>query len=421
MLIDQPRLMAYLCPCLIILCACQLRAKDPEPPRTLTVAECLRRTAERNPDLKPGAARIEAASRRAQQADRPLNPRLEAEVENVAGSGSVQGFDAAETTISLSQEIELGGKRRHRKEVAATETAVSRVEQEARLQAVLTETRLAALAVLAAQEHVSLAAETVALARETETVAEAREQAGKTTVLVTESARAETAKAQIDCEARSTEQREAVRELALCWGEVEPSFDAVSGPFDQAPLPLLPLEELLAHAALQPARLVEEARVRATEAHIGLERAARVPNAEVSVGGRHFQEGRDVGFVAGIGVELPLFTRSLDGVKAAEADALAAQLEADAARLRSESRIRRLYARLGALTVQTARQRETVLPLVERSLAHVQEAHRQGKAGYLDVLEARRALIDIRSRIIETVTERQSVLIELGFLTGLNE
>jgi len=400
------------------LCAFSARAEDSEPPRTLTVAECLRRAAERNPDLKPGTYRIEAASRRARQADRPPNPRLETELENVAGTGAARGVDASETTVAFSQELELGGKRRLRTAAAEAETAVSRADQEARLRAVLAETRQGALAVQAAQEKVRLAEEALALARETEVVAEAREQAGKTTVLETDRARAETAKAQIDCAARKTAQREAVRDLALCWGETEPSFDAVSGPFDESSPTLPPLDDLLAGAAAQPARLADEARIRAYEARIGVERAARIPNAEASIGGRRFQEDRDFGFVAGIGVELPLFTRNLDGVRAAEADAEAARLEADAARLRNEGRIRRLYARLNALSAQAEQQRKTVLPLAERSLARVQEAHRQGKAAYLDVLEARRALVDIRSGLIDTATERQSVFIELVWLTG---
>lgn len=418
MLFYHPRLRAHVCPFLIVLCAFAVRAETPEPPRTLTVAECLRRAAEQSPDLKPGAYRIEAAGRRARQADRPPNPRLETEVENMAGTGAARGLGASETTVSLSQELELGGKRRHRTAAAEAETAASRAEQEARRRTVLAETRQAARSVLAAQEKVRLAEEALALARETERVAEIREQAGETTVLETERARAETAKAQIDCEARRADQREAVRELALCWGETNPSFDALSDPFDPAPPPLPPLDALLAQASLQPMRLADEARVRSYEARIGVERAARIPNAEVSVGGRRLQEDRDFALVAGIGVELPLFTRTFDGVRAAEADAQAARLEADAARLRNEGRIRRLYARLNALAAQTARQRETVLPLTERALTRIQEAHRQGKAGYLDVLEARRSLLDVRLSLIDTAAERQAVFIELGFLTG---
>ena len=148
------------------------------------------------------------------------------------------------------------------------------------------------------------------------------------------------------------------------------------------------------------------------------ERAARVPNLELMVGMRRFEEGGDFGFVAGAGIELPFYTRNLNGLRAAEADAAAARLEANAARLRNEGRIRQLYGRLDTLGARTARMKCTVLPATERTLALVRDAHRQGKAGYLDVLDARRTLVEARLQFIETVTEYQGVSLELGRLAN---
>lgn len=409
---------APLCPCAIILCVFALQAAEPGASRTVTIEECLRRVAERSPELKSGSYKTEAAERRARQAGRPINPRLETEIENVAGSGAVEGVDAAETTVAVSQEIELGGKRRHRTAVAEAETAVTRAEREVRLRAALFETRRAALAVQSAQEKARLADEALTLIRETESVAVAREKAGKTTVLETERARAETAKAEIELEARRAEQRDAVRELALFWGETEPTFDAVDGPFDAAAGALPPLDDLLVRAASNPDLLAAEAQTRTFEARIGAERAARVPNLELSAGVRRFEEGGDFGFVAGAGIELPFYTRNMDGVRAAEADAEAARLETVAARLRNEGHVRQLYARLDTLGAKTARLKGTVMPVTERTLALVRDAHKQGKAGYLDVLEARRTLVEARSQLIETVAEYLGVSIELGRLTN---
>lgn len=408
---------APLCPCAILLCIFSLQAAEPGASRTVTVAECLRRVAERSPELKSGAYKTEAAERRARQAGRPVNPRLETEIENVAGSGAVEGVDAAETTVAVSQEIELGGKRRHRTAVAEAETAVTRADREVRLRTALFETRRAALAAQSAQEKTRLAEEALALIRETESVAEAREKAGKTTVLETERARAETAKAEIELEARRAEQRDAVRELALFWGETEPTFDAVEGPFDAA-WARPPLDDLLVRAASNPDLLAAEAQTRTYEARIGAERAARVPNLELSAGVRRFEEGGDFGFVAGAGIELPFYTRNMDGVRAAEADAEAARLETVAARLKNEGRVRQLYARLDTLGAKTARLKGSVMPATERTLSLVRDAHKQGKAGYLDVLEARRTQVEARMQLIETVAEYQGVSIELGRLTN---
>ena len=409
---------APLCPCAIILCVFALQAAEPGASRTVTVEECLRRVAERSPELKSGAYKTEAAERRSKQAAKPVNPRLQAEVENVAGSGAVEGVDAAETTVAVSQELELGDKRRHRTAVAEAEAAVSRAEQEVRLRTALFETRRAALAVQSAQEKARLAAEALTLIRETEAVAASREKAGKATVLETERAHAETAKAEIELDARKAEQRDAVCELALLWGETEPTFDAVDGPFDAGTAALPPLDALLLKAALNPELLATEAQARTYAARIGAARAARVPNVELSAGVRRFEEGGDFGFVAGASVELPFYTRNMDGVRAAEADAEAARLDAVAARLKSEGRIRQLVAHLDTLAAKTARLKGTVMPVTERALSLVRDAHKQGKAGYLDVLEARRTLVEARLQLIETVTEYARLRIDLGRLTN---
>ncbi len=395
-----------------------LHAAEPATPRTVTLDECLRRVTERSLELKAGTYKTEAAVNRAKQASRPVNPRLTTEVENVAGSGAVEGVDAAETTVAVSQEIELGDKRRHRTAVAEAETALSRAEQEARLRVLLFETRRAALAVLSAQEKVLLAEETLALVRETEEVALAREQAGKATVLETERARAETAKAEIEREARKAEQRDTLRDLAVCWGETEPSFDAVDGSLEAPPAALPPLDALLVQAAQNPDLLAADAQARTCEARINTERSARIPNLELSAGMRRFEETGDFGFVAGVGVELPLFTRTMDGVHAAEADAEAARLEAVATRLKYESRIRQLYARMETMTARNVRLKEAVVPVSERALTLVRQAHKQGKVGYLDVLEARRTLMETRLRLIEIVTDYNGLRIELDRLTN---
>ena len=46
------------------------------------------------------------------------NPELRFQAEDFGGSGSRPGFEKTETTLSLAQLIELGGKRGRRRELA---------------------------------------------------------------------------------------------------------------------------------------------------------------------------------------------------------------------------------------------------------------------------------------------------------------
>ena len=407
---------AVLCPLTVLLISAPaLRAAES---RTLTVDECLARAAARSLALQAGAARTEAAASRARQAGRRLNPKLEAEVENVAGTGDVSGFDAAETTLSLAQQLELGGKRRHRAAAAEAEAAVSRAEEAVLRNDLLFDTRRAALAVLAAQARLRLAEELLALARETEGVAAARERAGKVTALETERARAETAQAELELGDRQAGQRDAVRELAALLGETEPSFDAVAGALEIPPTELPSADALVLRASAHPALLAADARTGALDARVRSEEAARTPNLEVAAGVRRLQESEDFGFVAGVGVELPLFNRNRDAVSAAEAEREAERLDAAAARLQNDAAIRRLRARLQALAAREARLRESVVPPTERALDLLKQAHAQGKAGYLDVLEARRAVAETRGSLIDAQADYAAGRIDLDERSG---
>lgn len=412
------RIRRELCLLSALLSSVSICVADGVAPRTLTLEECLRRTVARSPDLQSGVYKTKAAAHRAKQASRPLNPRLAAEVENAAGTGDVRGYDAAETTLSVSQELELGGKRQSRTVAAEAEAALSRADQNVNLQARLFETRLVALALLTAQKKARLTEQELALTREIESVAHAREKAGKTTAVETERARAETAQAEIALEARRAEQRDAVRNLALCWGEVEPTFDALADAPPSDPQALPAVDALVINAATNPELLAAEAQVRACEAKTAVERSARIPNLEISVGVRRLEESGDYGAVAGIGVELPLFTRNRNGIKASESDAEAARLDAVAARLKTEGLVRQIYAKIAALEANHRRFSQTVLPITERALALVRQAHQQGKAGYLEVLEARRSLIAAQLQKIDSEDESARLRIELNRLSN---
>ena len=73
---------------------------------------------------------------------------------------------------------------------------------------------------------------------------------------------------------------------------------------------------------------------------------------------------------------------------------------------------------MDTLAAKKTRLKATVIPIAEHALSLVREAHKQGKAGYLDVLEARRTLVAERLQNIETATDYRRLDIELGRLTN---
>ena len=98
----------------------------------LTLPQALQRAANANPRIAAADRTIGMADGRREQANALPNPTLGVEVDNFASgqSGVVQG---AETTLQLSQLIELGGKRDARVQAALGDYDTARWEREAAL------------------------------------------------------------------------------------------------------------------------------------------------------------------------------------------------------------------------------------------------------------------------------------------------
>ncbi len=73
--------------------------------------DLLRQAQETAPRLAEARADIARAEGLAQQAGVRPNPTVGLEIENFSGSGPYSGISQAETTASISQTLELGGKR----------------------------------------------------------------------------------------------------------------------------------------------------------------------------------------------------------------------------------------------------------------------------------------------------------------------
>ena len=88
------------------------------------MAEALKRALRDSPALASFPFALRAAEAEKVQAGLLANPRLGIQLENIAGSGDVSGVRSLETTLMLSQLLELGSKRERRSMVAGNQGRV---------------------------------------------------------------------------------------------------------------------------------------------------------------------------------------------------------------------------------------------------------------------------------------------------------
>ncbi|MHC4249971.1 MAG: TolC family protein, partial [Planctomycetota bacterium] len=389
-----------------------------EPTGVLTLQRAVEVALARNPELAAVSWGVGAAEARVAQAALRPNPELELEIEEFGGSGEASGFDAAATTLAVGQEIELGGKRAKRTEVARIERRLAAWDREAKRLDVIAEVSAAFVEVVAAQEMVGVAGENATLAERTLEVAAERVAAGKVPEIEEVQARVEFASSRIEL-ARAGRALVMAREaLAETWGADEPAFSAAAG--DLAATREVPrLGELLSLARRGPeiARLADEVALR--EAELAAERAEATPNLGVSVGVQRFEESGDTAFMVGVAIPLPVSDRNQGGIAAAERELSGALEERRASVVAATAAVRRAHHRLASAHEEAEGLRSEVLPAARKAFDAAEEGYRGGKFGHLAVIEAQRALSDARAQYVEAAAERRLAAIEVERLAGL--
>lgn len=383
----------------------------------LTLSAALARALEHNPDLNSFAFERRGLEARGELARQ--RPPLQADilVEDAVGSGVYQGFDAAQTTLSLSQVFELGGQRGLRQGMASAELDALQVDQSVRQLDIVAEIARRFIRLLAQQEKVEVAREAVAAASQLEAAVRQRVEAAASPEAELLRARATSAEAALTLEDALHVQETVRFELASAIGLAEPDFQTVAGDLSETSNdPSFEVLMVRVEGSPDLARFAHEERLR--DAELRLAESQRRADLRASLGLRRFEQAGDTALVAGL--SLPLFASSRAAPVIAEAQARRAAID-----FRRQSSLLRLRALLfsqfqekeHAQHVATTL-REQVLPLLEKAEQQTEYAYRRGRYSFLEWSEARQRLLDARIRLIEVHAEARLHHIEIERLTG---
>ena len=147
-----------------------------EPVGAVTLREAVAATLLHNPDLAVRAYDLKAGDARALQASLRPNPEASLEAGGFLGSGVARDVDEKQATLTLSQVLELGGKRDRRVEVAQSDRTVAGVDHQALELDIVGEVTRRFIEVVADQEQINSSRGALQLAERTEKAIAARVQ-----------------------------------------------------------------------------------------------------------------------------------------------------------------------------------------------------------------------------------------------------
>lgn len=402
---------------LAVFLAAPAQAQVPAPAQnTITLEQAHAKVLAQNPKIQRYRAAIATAAGAQQQAGVRLNPELLFDVENFAGGRPRDGWEAAEFTLGIQQQVEWGGKRQKRRQIAAMDTQWAVQDAQAGMQEILAQTTAVYMRAVIAAERLTLAEHRLQVARKTQKTVKRRVDAAKSADIQGTKAALEVTAAEVVKRQAQQVHDMAVMSLANLMGQSEINADLIA---DTQALPELPMRDaVLAALEKTPAIQMGGVSIMRARAALDLARAERVPDPTFGVAVRRFNEDSSTALVAGVSVPIMLFNRNQGriaetgaGIRAAEADTrmqrLQLQQQADSL-LQTAARARR-----AALSY-----RDDLLPSARKALAQAEKGFDRGAFAFLDLLDAQRTLFDVQEDYLSALNDFYDAYAALDGLSG---
>ena len=372
----------------------------------------------KNPDLQAFSYEVRAREAETLQAGLLPNPRLNVRVENVAGSGNFNGFDQSETTVQLSQRLELGDKRNLRRNSANLSKEIAGWDYEVQRLEVLTRVSKSFTHVLKAQQKVSLTAEGVQLAKKFLNTVSERVKAGKVAVIEKIKAQVALANMRMKEERARQDLKNARRKLSVLWGDPEPRFDSVQGDLFRVPEKVLPR---LATLPSNPRISKWSTALAHRQAELDVENSKAVPDLTLRGGYRRLEENDDNALVFGVTVPLNWFNRNQGGIAKARHRLSKVQEENRAKILRMQEALLKAYSEESYSHAKVISIKTEVLPGAKKALDAISEGYRFGKFGLLDVLDSQKTFFQVQSQYLDALENYHEAVADLKHLTGMGK
>jgi len=378
--------------------------------QTLTLDAALQTAFANNPDLAAAQWDIEIAAGGRQQAGLIPNPVASWDAEDTRR-------DTRTTTFKLSQTLELGGKRGARIDVATSAQDAAALALEQRRNTLRAEVIEGYYGALRAQERLDLAQRSLALAERGLVVANGRVTAGKSSPVEATRAQVQLSEIRLELNRAHMGLTDAYRRLAASTGSAATDFQAVATPSHSTP-PLPSATHLLARLDQTAELRLAELQIVQNEASVGLEKAQRIPDLDVSIGSQYDASVRERVNLVGVSMPIPLFNRNQGNVLAATRRADQARDQRNAAELRLRTETRQALDLWQTANSEVRAFNQQILPAAQSAVDSATRGFEMGKFSFLDVLDAQRTLIAARTQYLAATAQATDAWLRIERIYG---
>ncbi|WP_339426535.1 TolC family protein [Pseudomonas proteolytica] len=378
--------------------------------QTLTLESALQSAFAGNPDLAAAQWEIDIAQGGRQQAGLIPNPVASWDAEDTRRSTRT-------TTVKLSQTLELGGKRGARIEVASRAQDAAAQELEQRRNLLRAEVIDGFYGALWAQERLELAQRSMALAERGLVIANGRVTAGKASPVEATRAQVEVSQIRLERSRAEIGVSDAYRRLAAITGSATIGFERVdAGAVNTPALPSV--TQLLARLESTAELRLAQLQIQQRDAGLGLEKAQRIPDLDISIGSQYDASVRERVNLVGVSMPIPLFNRNQGNVLAASRRADQARDLRNATELRLRTETRQALDLWATANSEVRAFNQVILPAAQSAVDSATRGFEMGKFNFLDVLDAQRTLIAARTQYLAALAQATDAWVRIERIYG---
>lgn len=381
------------------------------------LSEVLTRALSYHPKIRAAGSEHLARQAEVQQASRVPNPEFETEIENFAGNGDFSGFEGAETTIAISQRIELGNKRQQRTTEAIASSRVAAFELETKRLEVFQDTSRRFYEALAAQEELKVTNDLLRSAHRLEKAVNTRVRAGNANILEQQRVSLISSRAKITHAQAKVRRINSLKGLATVVSLPVTQIKSVSGDLFEVTQPL-PEASLRAHLSSNPQAEGAAAEVARRRAALAVAQADRIPDLSLTGGARFDQESNDRAFIASVGLPLPVFNRNKGAIASAQARVNQGIFEQQAQNIELETLFGEHYSALVSAAEKTLTFQKELIPAARKNFQTTSRAYEQGKLDLVALIDAQQTLSELELETVRSATQYHVTRIKLESLVG---
>lgn len=367
------------------------------PVHTINLEMAWQRTLLYAPSLDVAEAEVGIKKAEKKQASLIPNPIADVEVENIWGSGIYRGWNAAQTTYSLWQTIELGGKREARRNFANSQTGIAYWEAEIVRQNLYYELVVAFIETYRSQEKLKIAQERLDIAEKTAEIVEVQVRAGKVSPIQRRRTKISLKSAQVALREALSQLIQTKKKLSLMWGSSCPDFENVTFNLHDYQTPFS-LCELAPGLFNTPDFAKSDQAILTALQNLKLQRANRIPDLTVRAGYRTHNETHDHSFVIEAQLPIPIFNQNQGNIAKARVEINQAAFKREEIIRMLREKITLIHEQLLAAYDKAELMHLGVLSEALETFRLTQEGYEKGKLQYLELLDAQRTLFDIQEQ-----------------------